>query len=110
MYSGLLDGPGNMSASANSCDTISLLWDEPYSLPGVDILSYQVNLSGIQFGNESFFINNSAFVSDNESNSWTESFEECQDPCDQINASVAGKNKVGIGKPALTIFYFLGGY
>ena len=109
MYSGLLDGPGNMSASANSCDTTSLLWNEPYSLPGVDILSYQVNLSGIQFENETF-INISDSVSDNGSNGWTKSFEDCQDPCKPINASVAGKNKVGIGRPASTIFYFLGGY
>ena len=111
MYIGLLAAPGNFSASAKSCNTTSLQWTEPYSLDGVPILGYQVTLNGTHFETDN--MNNKSGSDEIVSNGGTKTFivtnNECQDPCIPVNAFVAGRNKVGIGKAASTMYYFLGG-
>lgn len=107
---GQLAAPWNVSASAITCDTVTLHWEEPYFLPGVPILGYHIILNST-IAQITEPVNKT--VDEIQSNGGVDSCDvtvgNCQDPCVLVSVIVAGVNKVGLGTPGSTTFHFLGG-
>ena len=100
---GLLNEPTALSGTQTELDEVIFTWSPPYTLEGVPILGYNLNIQVISSLNETLLSN--FYVSINDT-SFSVSRPESENNCIFVNISVNATNVVGVGETVFSTFYF----
>ena len=102
-FVGLLNGPSALSGTQTELNEVMFTWSPPYTLEGVPILGYKLNIQVIGNLNETLLSNYYASINDT---SLIVSRPESENNCIFVNISVNATNVVGDGETVFSIFYF----
>ena len=93
---GPLDPVSNLSAVPINSTTVQISWNPPYSLEGVPILYYVIEI-----------MNTTSRITTFASNTTTNSYSiDHPDPENNFTVTVVPMNKVGAGQPSSVVFTF----
>ena len=105
LSTGILAAPHGIYATALLCNFVTIHWVNPFSYPGIPILSVMISLLNTK--PEAVSVNKTMSLEPSgKEDSYGIHLDVCQDSCTPITASVSVVNGAGLGDTGFGTFFF----